>query len=72
MKLQAWRSTIPNPSDDPLVVISIAPVDKAQNVFPWVLPVKRAEEIFGKHDIDKIGKEAQQVFLTLTVEDPAE
>ena len=67
MKLYVWRTVGLNPVDDPPVNITIGPIDKESGVWPWVLPVEKAEEIFGKDDIDKIGSAPREVFLTLTL-----
>ena len=67
MRLQIWRNTCPNPCDDPKVSITIAPMEKGQNVFPWVLPITRAIEIFGQDDVDKITEMPREVFLTMTL-----
>ena len=66
MKLIAWRNTVNNPCDDPRVTISIAPPEKGHDVFPWILPLAKAVEIFGKDDVEKIGTDPVQVFLTMT------
>jgi hypothetical protein len=66
MKMQAWSTVGKNPSEDPPTTISIAPVEKMTGVFPWLLPLERAVEIFGP-EVEKIGPEPQEVFLSLTV-----
>ena len=66
MQLQAWRTTGKNPCDDPPVTITIAPVEKGTEVYPWVLPYSRAEQIFGEA-VHKIGEEPVVINLTLSV-----
>jgi hypothetical protein len=66
MKMQAWRTVGKNPCEDPPTTISIAPVEKMTGVFPWLLPMERAKEIFGT-EVEKIGPEPQEVVLTLVV-----
>ena len=68
MKMQAWRTEGKNPSENPPTTISIAPVEKLTGVFPWLIPLELATEVFGSEaEIAKIGPEPQEVFLTLTV-----
>jgi hypothetical protein len=65
MQLQAWRTTINNPCDDPPVHITISPVQKMTGVFPWVLPQERAVEMFGQEAVDQIGEVPVVVELSL-------
>ena len=67
MQLQAWRTIGKNPCNDPPVKITIAPVDKTTWVFPWVLPLERAVEMFGQEVVDQIGEEPVAVILRLMV-----
>ena len=64
MQLIAWRTTGKNPCDDPPVHITIAPVEKMTQVYPWILPYSRAEQIFGEV-VHKIGEEPVAVTLSL-------
>lgn len=66
MQLQSWRTTGKNPCDDPPVKISIAPVEKGTDVWPWILPIARAVEIFGKV-VEQIGEEPVMVKLKLEI-----
>jgi hypothetical protein len=68
MKLMAWRSTCPNPCDDPKVSISIAPAEGAgtRNVFPWVLPIEEARYIFGPIVDEKITETPVEVVLYMS------
>ena len=65
MQLQAWRTTGKNPCDDPPVKITIAPVEKMTRVYPWILPLERAMEIFGREVVDQIGEEPIPINLEL-------
>jgi len=74
MKLQAWKITGKNPSVNPPVHISIAPIwngepsrPQPKDVFPWVLPLYRAVEMFGQEVVDKIGGEPVPVELSLLI-----
>ena len=67
MQLQAWRTTGKNPCDDPPVKITIAPVEKMTQVYPWVLPLERAVEMFGQGAVDQIGEEPVPVTLSLSL-----
>ena len=62
MEMRAWRNTVHNPVDDPQVTISLAPVQKFIGVFPWVLPLNVAREIFGAV-VDKITEEPVPIRL---------
>lgn len=66
MQLIAWRTTGKNPCDDPPVTITIAPREKLTWVFPWVLPLERAVEMFGQGVVDQIGEEPVEVVLSLS------
>ena len=71
--LIAWRHTGKNPCHNPPhsiapVTITIAPREKLTWVFPWVLPLERAVEIFGQSVIDKIGENPVSIKLSMEVE----
>jgi len=66
IKVMAWRCTGKNPCDDPPVTISLAPVEKAPGLFPWVMPLGVAQAIFGSV-VDEIGENPSMVLLTLTI-----
>lgn len=65
MKLIAWRHTGKNPCVNPPVTITIATIENIFGIFPWVLLLERAIEIFGQEVVDKIGEEPVRVHLTL-------
>jgi len=67
MNLIVWRSTCPNPCDDPKVKISIAPAEGGgtRNVFPWVLPIEEARYIFGPIVDEKITETPVEVVLSM-------
>ena len=65
--LQAWRTTGKNPCDAPPVKITIAPVEKMTQVYPWVIPIERAVEMFGQGVVDLIGEEPVAVNLHLMI-----
>ena len=65
--LQSWRTTGKNPCDDPPVTITIAPVEKMTQVYPWVIPLERAVEMFGQGVVDLIGEEPVAVNLHLMI-----
>ena len=67
MDIQAWRTTGKNPCDDPPVKITIAPREKGTEVYPWILPLDRAVEMFGQEVVDQIGEEPVPVDLTISV-----
>ena len=67
MQLIVWRTIGKNPCNDPPVKISIAPKEPGTDVFPWVLPVERAREIFG-HVVDQIVEEPMPINLALILE----
>lgn len=65
MKLQVWRTTGKNPCVAPPVFITIAPVEENTWVFPWVLPLGQAIEIFGEGKVALITEEAQVINLIM-------
>lgn len=65
ISLIAWRTTGKNPCDDPPVTITIAPVEKMTQVYPWLLPLARAVEIFGRQVVEQIGEEPIPISLEL-------
>jgi len=65
MQLMAWRHTGKNPCVNPPVTITIAPVERDTWVFPWVLPLERAIEMFGQEVVDEIGEEPVRIHLTM-------
>ena len=67
MDLIAWRHTGENPCENPPVTITIAPREKLTWVFPWVLPLERAVEMFGQKVVDQIGEEPVEVNLHLMI-----
>lgn len=67
MNLQAWRVIGKNPCDDPPVTITIAPVEKMTFVFPWILPLERAVEMFGQDEVVKIGEKPVPIKLNLSI-----
>jgi hypothetical protein len=67
MKLQTWRTVGKNPSVFPPATITIAPVEETTFVFPWVLPLERAIEIFGQGTVDQIGEKPLLVHLHLMI-----
>lgn len=67
MQLIAWRTIGKNPCDDPPVKITIAPREKGHDVFPWILPLAKAIEIFGQEVVDEIGEEPVEISLTLAL-----
>ena len=67
MDLIAWRTTGKNPCDDPPVKITIAPVEKMTQVYPWIFPLERAVEMFGRQVVDQIGERPVEVTLSLTL-----
>ena len=68
MKLIAWKSTVPNPCDDPQVKICIAPREGGgtRNVYPWVLPIEEARNIFGPIVDEKITNTPVEVTLSMS------
>jgi hypothetical protein len=66
MNLIAWRTVIKNPCDDPPVFISIAVKGPVIGVWPWIIPLARAVEMFGEV-VDQIGEEPVEVSLSLSV-----
>ena len=54
MRLIAWKTIGKNPSGDPPVFITIAPREKGTDVYPWVIPLARAVEMFGQKVVDEI------------------
>ena len=69
MDLIAWRTTGKNPCDDPPVKITIAPVEKMTQVYPWIFPLERAVEMFGQGVVDQIGEEPVEIRLKLLTRD---
>ncbi len=67
MQLIAWRTTGKNPSEDPPVTITIAPREKGTDVWPWIIPLKRAVEMFGEEVVDQIRETPAPVSLSLSV-----
>jgi hypothetical protein len=67
MQLLAWRTTGKNPCDDPPVYITIASKEPGTEVYPWVLPLARAAEMFGQGNVDQIGEEPVEVYLHLMI-----
>lgn len=67
MKLISWRTTIPNPCDNPPVYITIAAKEPGTEVYPWVLPLARAVEMFGQDVVDQIQEEPVAVSLNLSL-----
>jgi len=65
MNLIAWRTTIANPCDNSPVFITIAPAERLIGVFPWVLPLDRAVEIFGELAVGLIGEAPVAISLNL-------
>ena len=68
----AWRTTGKNPCDDSAyscvpVFITIAPREKETGVFPWVLPLARAVEMFGDEKVAQIGAEPVEVTMALSI-----
>ena len=68
IQLIAWRTTGKNPCDDPPVNITIAPVEKMTFVFPWIIPLERAVEMFGQSVIDNINDNPVPIKLSMEVE----
>ena len=68
INLIAWRTTGKNPCDDPPVKITIAPVEKGTQVYPWILPLERAVEMFGQSVIDNINDNPVPIKLSMEVE----
>lgn len=68
MRLIAWKSTCPNPCDDPKVSVSIAPMDGGGtgNVFPWVLPMQQARHIFGPIVEEMITETPVEIILSMS------
>ena len=54
MQLIAWRTISQNPCDDPPVKISIASREPGTDVWPWIIPLARAVEMFGQEVVDQI------------------
>ena len=67
MDLIAWRTIGKNPCDDPPVKITIAPRDPGTDVWPWIIPLARAVEMFGQEVVDRVGEEPVEVTLTIAV-----
>ena len=72
MKLQVWRTVGKNPCHNPPhglspIYITIAPVEENTWVFPWILPLERAVEMFGQGTVDQIGEEPVLVHLHLMI-----
>lgn len=68
--LQVWRSMGQNPCHNPPhslspVYISIAPVEERTWVFPWVLPLERAVEIFGEEIVKQVTETPTIITLDL-------
>ena len=67
--LIAWRTTGKNPCDDPPVTISIGPRERMTWVFPWIIPLELAVEMFGQGVVDQIGEEPVEIRLKLLTRD---
>lgn len=67
MQLIAWRTTGKNPCDDPPTTITIAPREKMTGVWPWLLPLARAVEMFGQDRVDLIGEDPVAVELQVLI-----
>ena len=71
IQLQAWRTIGKNPCPsycaDLPVTITIAPVEKMTQVYPWVLPLEKAVEMFGQERVDMIGEEPVAVELQILI-----
>lgn len=67
MQLIAWKTTGKNPCDDPPVHISIAPLTRGTHVWPWVLLLEDAREMFGEV-VDQIGEKPVMVTLNLSLD----
>ena len=65
--LIAWRTIGKNPCDDPPVTIIIASRKKGTDVWPWLLPLERAVEMFGQDRVDLIGEEPVAVELQILI-----
>lgn len=65
MGLIVWRTIGKNPCVNPPVKIIIASREKGTDVWPWILPLERAVEMFGEM-VDQIGEEPVMVKLALT------
>jgi hypothetical protein len=65
--LRAWRTVGLNPSMNPPVTITIAPVEKMTSIFPWILPIERAVEMFGQEVVDQIGEKPVPIKLNLSI-----
>jgi len=57
ISLIAWRTIGKNPCDAPPVHITIAPITRGTHVYPWVLLMEDAVELFGQEVIDQIDGE---------------
>ena len=66
MQLIAWKTIGMNPCDDPPVKISIATPTRRIDVWPWVLLLEDAREIFGEV-VDQIQEEPVEVSLSLAL-----
>ena len=67
MQLIAWRTVGKNPCDDPPVKITIASREKGTDVWPWIIPLERAVEMFGEAVVEKIREEPVPITLTISV-----
>ena len=68
MQLIAWKTIGKNPCDNPPVTITIAPITRGTHVYPWVLLLEDAVEMFGQEVIDLIdGEVPVPVVLTLSL-----
>lgn len=67
MQLIAWKTVGKNPCDDPPVKISIAVKGLVIGVWPWIIPLARAVEMFGQEVVDQIGEEPVEVILNLSL-----
>ena len=63
--LQAWRHTGLNPCEHPPVNITIAPREKGTEVYPWVIPLARAVEMFGVEVVGQIPEAPEWVPVRL-------
>jgi hypothetical protein len=65
MQLIAWRTTGKNPCDDPPVHISIASKEPGTDVWPWIIPLARAVEMFTQEVVDQIPEAPEWVPVRL-------
>lgn len=72
MNLIAWRTIGKNPCHNPPhstapATITIAPQEKGTGVWPWILPLERAVEMFGQDRVDMIGEEPVAAELQILI-----